>query len=311
MKNSITERIQRLPVPVLPTMVGAATLSNVFAGMGYEGVRHITMLVSTIVILVYLAKICLYPKVFLQEYGNVVLASLYAGFTMLLMILGSYYFAYSEVLGRTIWYIGVCLHALHIIVFSIRNVLLTRNIDTFVPSWFVTYNGILVACVVGGGIGNQTLLNIIAHYGIIIYAILIPIMVWRLAKHEIKAGMFHTQAIVLAPCSLCTVSYITAVTNPVPAIIYALYACVLLSLLFVISKLPKFFAVSFTPAFAGLTFPMAIGIVASLRMAGYVAITNEKLAFYITQINGVQIYLTTAIVGFVLFNFMRMIPNKK
>lgn len=37
---------------------------------------------------------------FLNEYKNTVPASLYAGFTMLLMILGSYYFTYSPTVGE-------------------------------------------------------------------------------------------------------------------------------------------------------------------------------------------------------------------
>ena len=29
------ERLERMPVPVLPTFVGALTLGNVYSGMGY------------------------------------------------------------------------------------------------------------------------------------------------------------------------------------------------------------------------------------------------------------------------------------
>lgn len=309
--ESFLSRIQRLPVPLLPTMVGAATLSNVFAGLGYDWIRHITMIASTIIICIYLIKIVKHPKVCIGEYSNTVPASLYAGFTMLLMILGSYYFTYMEGLGKAIWYVGVILHIIHIIVFTIKNVILSRNLDTFVPSWFVTYNGLLVSCVIGVGIGHPKLLEWIAYYGIIIYVILIPMMIWRLCKHEIKGGVYHTQAIVLAPCSLCVVAYLNAATTVNATVLYGLYACVLLSLLFIIVKLPKFFSYAFTPAFAGLTFPMAIGIVASMRMAGYLAANNmANLANVTTQIAGIQIYMTTGIIAFVLFNFSKMISSK-
>lgn len=52
------ERLKRMPVPVLPTFVGALTLSNVYAGMGYPIVRHIIMIAATIVWLCYVIKIC-------------------------------------------------------------------------------------------------------------------------------------------------------------------------------------------------------------------------------------------------------------
>lgn len=309
--ESFINRIQRLPVPILPTMVGAATLSNVFAGLGYDWIRHITMIASTIILCIYLIKIVKHPKVCIGEYSNTVPASLYAGFTMLLMILGSYYFTYMEGLGRAIWYVGVILHIIHIIVFTIRNVLLSRNLDTFVPSWFVTYNGLLVSCVVGVGIGHPKLLEMITYYGIIIYTILIPIMIWRLMNHEIKDGVFHTQAIVLAPCSLCVVAYLNAAPVVNPLVLYVLYICVLLSLLFLILTVPKFFSYTFTPAFAGLTFPMAIAIVASMRMAGYLLANDmATLAYIVVQISGIQVYLTTGIIVYVLFNFSKMISRK-
>ena len=86
-----------------------------------------------------------------------------------------------------------------------------------------------------------------------------------------------------------------------------LYFCVLASLLFIILKLPKFFSFAFTPGFAGMTFPMAIGIVASTKMAGYLTgAGQEALAGVVKQISGIQIYLTTMIVGYVLLNFVIM-----
>ena len=45
------ERLERMPVPVLPTFVGALTLSNVYSGMGYVWIRHLTMWTATVVLL--------------------------------------------------------------------------------------------------------------------------------------------------------------------------------------------------------------------------------------------------------------------
>ena len=40
--KSLIKKVKNLPVPILPTMVGAFTLSNVYSGMGYTWIRHIT-----------------------------------------------------------------------------------------------------------------------------------------------------------------------------------------------------------------------------------------------------------------------------
>ncbi|MBR3606740.1 MAG: TDT family transporter [Lachnospiraceae bacterium] len=304
------KRLEKMPVPVLPTFVGALTLSNVYNGMGFSTVRHLTMWAATIILILYIVKIITYPKVCVNEYKNTVPCSLYAAFDMILMILGSYYFDYLPGFGKTLWAIGLGIHVVHLLVFTYRNVIKERNINTFVPSWFVTYNGIMVSCVVGGAMNAAGILKYVVYYGIIIYFILIPIMIWRLIKVEVKDSVYHTMAVVLAPCSLCVVSYLNVIKEPKEAMVYLLYACVLASLVFVVVKLPKFFAYSFVPGFAGLTFPMAIGIVASQKMAGYLTgIGNESLAKTVTQISGIQIYLTTMIIGYVLVNFVIMVAK--
>lgn len=300
------ERLERMPVPVLPTFVGALTLSNVYSGLGYTWVRHLTMWTATIILLLYIVKLIKYPKVCLNEYKTVVPCSLYAAFDMMMMILGSYYAEFNPAIGKAMVLVAVLIHACHILIFTYRNVIKERNINTFVPSWFVTYNGIMVSCVVGAGMGFS-FLKYIVWYGIIIYFIIIPIMIWRLMTVEVKPPVYHTMAVVLAPCSLCVVSYLNVIENKSAVIVYLLYACVLASLAFIVIKLHKFFSFSFTPGFAGLTFPMAIGIVASNKMAGFLtAQGKEVLAGYVTQLTGIQTYLTTFIVGYVLVNFVIM-----
>lgn len=302
------ERLQRMPLPVIPTILALLTLSNVYGGMGYTGVRHISMIAGTIVLLLYIVKIIKYPKTFLNEYKQTVPCSLTAAIFMVAMILGSYYYAYNQTLGLIIWGAAVIMDAIHIVIFFTRNALLNRNIITTVPSWFVTANGIMVSCVVGSGFGFNHILKYIVYYGIVIYLVLIPIMIVRLLTKPIPDAVYHTMPIVLAPCSLCFVSYLNVIENPKQGMVFFLYFCVLASLLFIIVKLPKFFRYSFVPGFAGLTFPMAIGIVATNKMAGYMTnvVGNESLANLCTQLAGIQILLTSMLVMYVLLNFIIM-----
>jgi len=307
MKNNLLKKIENIPVPLLPTMVGAATLSNVYSTLGYTWVRHLTMWLATIILIAYLVKITVFTKTCKKEYSNTVPASLYAGFTMITMILGSYYFDYNNILGKSLWSIGLILHTIHLLIFIYRNVIKGFNKDTFVPSWFVTYNGIMVSTVVGKPMNEPFISKIVVYYGIIIFILILPFMIIRLRREPIKEALFHTQAILLAPSSLCVVSYLNVVENPNKIVISLLYLAVFVTLLFVLYKLPGFFSFEFTPAFAGLTFPMAIGIVASVKMSGFLINSGyETIGNAIKQISGIQIYVTTAIIGYVLFNFFKM-----
>ncbi len=305
------KRLEKLPVPVLPTFVGFLTLSNVYGGMGYTWLRYAVMAAATAVILCYIVKIAVYPKTCAREYAQTVPASLYAGFTMCLMILGSFYYEIGLGFGKIVWLFGVIVHAIHILVFTWNNVIKRRNLETTLPSWFVTYNGIMVSCVTGGAMNMRPLLRCITVYGIIIYLILIPIIIYRLIKLPVKNAVYHTMPVVLAPCSLCVVSLLNTFESPNPVLLGFLYLCVLASLLFIIIKLPDFFSFAFYPGFAGLTFPMAIGIVATNKMAGWLtAQGKEGLANACTQLSGLQILLTSMLVGYVVLNFIRMLLKK-
>ena len=307
-KKSLIQKAAGFPIPLLPTLVGAVTLSNVYAGnLGFPWIRHITTVVSMVVWLFFLLKILVHFKVFKNEYKNTVPASLTAGFTMLMMLFGAYLLPYSASIGKGLWFAGVILHALHILIFTIMNVLRGVKVDTFVPSWFVTYNGFLVSAVVGGPMKEPALLTGIAYYGLGVYAILGICMVIRVATKPVNPPLLHTKAIFVAPAALCLVGYFNAIQNPVNIIVYILYGAVFLSFLYFLKNLPAFFAVPFAPGFAGMTFPNAIGIVASYRMSGYLAGAGyEQLSSIVKQIAGIQLYITTAVIALVVFNFIKM-----
>jgi exfoliative toxin A/B len=200
---------------------------------------------------------------------------------------------------------AVILHALHIAFFTFCHVITGFKKETFVPSWFVTYNGIMVSTVAGPGL-IPAFSRIVLYYGLAAYFIVIPLMVIRLAKYPADPSLLHTKAIVLAPVSLCLVSYLNVEPAPSAALVLALYGMLLLSLLYILLKIPRFFSVPFTPGFAGLTFPMAIGTMASFRMAGWLrGAGQEGWGAIVQNIAGIQLYLTTAIIAFVLFNFLR------
>lgn len=298
------ERLKNMPVPILPTFVGALTLSNVYAGMNYVWIRHITMWIATIILICYVTKILIAFETCKKEYANVVPCSLYAAIFMMTMILGSYYYEYIPVLGKGLLLIAVAGHAVHICVFTYKNVIRNRQIDTFVPSWFVTYNGIMVSCVVGSAVLPKAIVTAVTYYGIFIYLLILPFMLYRLFTVEVKAPVYHTMAVLLAPCSLCVVSYINVIESKNVMLLYFLFFCVLASLAFVFIKLPKFFAFHFVPGYAGVTFPMAIGCVATGKMAGFLTNTGkETIAGYLMQLQGIQIYITTMIIGWVLLQF--------
>lgn len=306
--GNIIERAERLPVGVIATAVGAATLSNAYVVFGLTFLRHIFMWIAFIVLILSILKLTIHNKTFRAEYQNTVPASLYGTFSMLLMIVGSYLLPYSQIIGKGLWLIGVSFHTILILIFTYRNVIKNFVKDTFVPSWFVTYNGVMVAVVVSGGMNEPLITKIITYYGLGIFFLIVPFMVYRLATHPVKELIQHTKAVIIAPSSLCLVSVLTVIPNASPYLIGILYLIILLSLLFFAINIPDFFSVPFHPGFAGMTFPMAIGTVASLRLAAYLGNNNLlELQNIVKNIAGIQLYVTTVIIGVVFYNFLKKV----
>ncbi|OON96802.1 MAG: transporter [Candidatus Epulonipiscioides saccharophilum] len=304
------QKLKNITIPLLPTMVGVATLSNVWNILGYTWIRHISMIAGIAVLLLYIGKIIFHFSTVKNEYSQIVPASLYAGFTMLTMIIGSYLFPYSNLLGKLLWSIGLALHTIHLVLFIYKNVVKNFEWSTFVPSWFVTLAGIMVATVIGGPMNEPIIGCAVVIYGCIPAFIVVPIMVYRLWKYPISDGpLFMTKAILAAPTSLFVVSYINVFQNPWPILLYIIYPVLLLTLIYILINLPKFFSFAFHPGFAGLTFPLAIACVASNKMIDFLANQgHETLSKIVNEIFGIQVYLTTAIISFVLFKFIMLLP---
>ena len=300
------QKLQNIPVPLLPTLVGAATLSNMWAPLGFPLIRHLTMWICLFVLICYVGKIIIHTNTFKNEYLAPVPSSLYPGFTMFTMIFSTYLFPYIPWLGKALWLAAILLHAIHIVFFTYYHLFKHFQYDTFIPSWFVTYNGIMVATVVGVPMQEPLIGKIILYYGLAVFCVLFPCMVYRLVKHPIPdGGTYMTKAIIVAPESLCLVSYLNFSPNPHPIVVYVLYAIILIALVYDLLMMPKFLSFDFHPGFAALTFPMAIASVASNKMSGYlITINHPFVSEWVKQLSGIQLSITTGLVAYVVFNFL-------
>ena len=308
MMMTLIKKCENLPVGAIATAVGLATLSNVFAAaFGAVSIRHVTMFLSSFIWLAAFIKIVFFTKSFIADYNNVVPASLYATFTMLTMILGNWIFGFNAGLGRGIWLAGVILHAIHILVFTYRNVVKGVKLDTFVPSWFVTFVAFLVSGVVGADKGMPGLMNGFIIYGLAIYSIIFPCMLVKVIRVGIKPQFELTRAIFLAPTSLVFVTLLNAWTEPPHWLVFGLYSILFCTILYMCYKIPIMLSKPFNPGHAALTFPSAIALVATFRMSRFLLANGyDFLGNFINNVFGLQLWFTTAIMAYVAYNFVLM-----
>ncbi|MEG0137101.1 MAG: TDT family transporter, partial [Cetobacterium sp.] len=231
---------------------------------------------------------------------------------MLTMIIGAYLFNFYPMVGKALWLFGILFHTVLIVVFTYRNVIKNFNIDGFVPSWFVTYNGIMVSIVVGGQMNEPLISKIVLVYGIVVFFLIIPFMIKRLLVKPLPDMLYHTKAVLLAPSSLCIVGYLNVMKEPNLTVAYILYGIVFVTLISVVISIPKFFSFDFHPGFAGTTFPMAIGTVATFKMSTYLSsLGMVEVGEVLRNIGGIQIFIATSIIAYVFSNLMVHLKNIK
>lgn len=308
----LKDKVSKLPLPVVPATLGLFVLSGVYDALGYPLVRWLAAAVSVAVVVLYGLKIAFHLRsVVAAEYANPMLAALYPTLPMLIMALCAYIAPLlpgAWGLFEGIFFLMLGILFVHVAVFFVRFFVRRFEWKTFMPSWYVTTNGVMVTTVAGMVFMPKPLAVGIVVWGIAIYVVVTPFMLWRMKRCEVAEAMMHSQAIMLGPCSMCLVSYVNVFPEPNLVVLAALFACEAVSLIYVVWKLPKFFSVAFHPGYAGMTFPMAVGVLATRLLASALAAAGYgELAAAIQQLAGLQLVMATVIVAVVCARFAGML----
>ena len=308
----VKDKVSKLLLPVVPAALGLLVLSGVYDTLGFPIVHWLAVAAATAVVVLYALKIAFHLRsVVAAEYANPMLAALYPTVPMLVMVLCVFYaqlFPAAWAAAQAVFFAMLGLLCVHVAVFFARFFLRRFEWKTFMPSWYVTTNGVMVSTVAGMPFMPEPLAVGIVVWGIAIYVAVTPFMLWRMKRCEVAEAMMHSQAIMLGPCSMCLVSYVNVFPDPNLVVMGLLFACEAVSLVYVVAKLPKFFGVAFHPGYAGMTFPMAVGLLATRGLAG--ALEGAGLsgaAWAVEQLAGVQLVLATTIVAVVSARFLGML----
>lgn len=306
-------KLKDVHIGFVGTCLGLGTLSNVYNLLGYGWVRFFCMALSCFAIIVGFFKIVLYFNTFREEYKNGLVAAMYTTITMSAMLFGSFLYSININFGKSLFLVATYIHMFMIVFYTLYHIILNFKIDFFLPSYFVTYNGLLVSTVSGINLLPPKLALFITYYGIAVYIFILIFLIPRMIKKPIPTNFIQTKNILLAPCSLCFVSYINfnsvEVLKPYFNLNIALilYICVLLTFIYIVINTPKFFENSFAPVFGALTFPMAIGTLAGYR-AGLLFSSIEQykmIGMIANNVAGFQILISSTFMCFVFFNFAK------
>lgn len=303
----IIQKLELLPVGVFATTLGFITLGNCFTSFGINSVRHVIVNLAVIILIIGFMKLFIYPSKVKEELKQTIGASIYPTFPMSMMLMGAYYAKYYFPLGKGLWLLGILIHLLILICFIYFNIIKTFNFKEFLPSTFVPFVGLIVATISGGAMNSPMISTSIFYFSFIAYFIMLPFLVYRLFKHDVNDKVYPIVCIMAAPPSLCVVAYTTLFKEPNLYITLFVYAIVVIMSIYMYTKFPKIFRLKFMPSHAGITFPLAITTLATIKVSGVLALYGyEWWSVLLKEIAGLQIVLACAGITFVAYSFMRM-----
>lgn len=261
---------RRVPLPLSALALALATLGNLLVTYS-PAVRAACGVASGLLIALVVLRIAFDAQGVWSELSTPAVLSIAPTFPMTLMVLSTYIKPLVGGGAFVLWAAALALQFGLVALFASRH-LLDFHVEQVLPSWFLVFVGFVVASVTSPAFSMQPLGSVLLYAGLAGYVAGLALLAVRLVRHgDLPTPALPTIAIVVAPPSLCLAAYLTVAETKQPLFVYALLAAAMLSLLYVLVRLPSILRTGFHPGFAALTFPTAITAVAVKMCAGYFA----------------------------------------
>jgi len=267
--------VKKVPVPMAGLMLALASAGNLVQSYG-EFYKNIFGFLSTIILLLLLAKMIKYSSVVKAELKNPVVASVFPTLTMGIMLLSTYVKPFSPNFAFAMWIVSVVGHIVLMAKFTI-DYIVKLDIKKVFPSWFIVYVGVVVGSVTAPAFEMQSLGRIFFWVGIISYFLLLPIVVKKVKLGTIPEPALPTLAIFAAPVALCLAGYMNSFETKNMVIVFGLVILSQLSYIFVLLQLPKLLKLKFYPSFSGFTFPLVISAISIKLTNGFLANSGQPI----------------------------------
>ncbi|GHB11951.1 TDT family transporter [Salinicola rhizosphaerae] len=306
----LIQRLQNAPTPMAGLALGISSLGwcwESFAPLG--GVAQVTgAIIGGALLLILIAKFVLHPRLLWADLAHPVVGSVVPTFAMASMVVSKAVAQWLSLeLGVALWLAAVVLHLAFLATFIVHRV---RQFELrhMVPAWFVPPVGVIVADVAFPGVAAlHPLATGLLYFGMGLYAILLPIMVYRLIfADEIPDPAKPTIAIMAAPASLSLAGYLTVVAEPSALVVALLGGIAVLMTLVIYLAFVKLLRLPYSPGYAAFTFPMVIGATALAKTAGWMQ-AQEFHAHDVALVHGLatlEVLIATAIVGYVAARYV-------
>ncbi|WP_137225871.1 TDT family transporter [Shewanella sp. MEBiC00475] len=316
MIRAVKQTVMIAPTPMAGLALGIASLGwswEYLVDFHHYG-QWVSAAVASVLLLLLAVKFLFHTHLLRQDVAHPVVGSVVPTFAMALMVVSNSLGYASALAGDLMWSFAVLLHISFLVGF-IYHRSKQFSLHHMVPSWFIPPIGIVVADVSFSGNAHLMWVAYAAlMFGMLSYAVMLPIMIYRLIFAEaIPDAAKPTLAVLAAPASLSLAGYLTITQHPSPVIVGLLFGIGVLMTAIIYLSFFKLLRLPFSPGYAAFTFPMVIGATALFKMTVWMEGIGVEPE-YIQQIHllaELELLIATVVVTYVCLRYVSFYqPNK-
>ena len=310
MAHQWPQRFRTLPTPMAGLALGVASVAwcadSAFSLGGWLQVAGAVVAAGLLALLI--VRAVFHFDTVLADVRHPVVGSILPTFAMCLMVISNAVGLASVTVGDVLWCVAIALHVSFLVGFGIYR-LADPKLNTMVPSWFVPPVGIVVADVSFSGTALlQPVAEVCLVVGLVSYAILLPLMLYRLFFGSTVADAAKpTLAIMAAPASLSLAGYLTVVKEPNFLLCAVLLGIAILMTVVLYFAFWNLLRLRFSPGYAAFTFPMAIGATALYKSAAALKVfpAAESYVQTLTYLAHFELAVAVLVIAYVFILYAR------
>ena len=284
-----------------------AALGNLLKSYG-ETPRNLLGIIAFVIILLLTVKILSNIEGFKKAMESPVISGSFATYSMVIIILSAY--LPNKAVGIVFWYIGILIHVLLIVWFSVKYIP-KRNIETIFTTWFIVYVGIVTVSVTAPWYKMPVFGKAAFWFGFVTYIVLLPIVLYRVFKvKKIPEPAIPTFAVFAAPAALLLAGYISSFPEKNFIIFNLLIFLTVLFYVMVLLSMPKLLKLKFYPSFSAFTFPLVISGLALKLTTGVLKKAGVNVSVLAKVVNLAEIIALVAVI-YVFVKYLQFIFQKE
>ena len=298
----------KIPVSVIATILGLASLGNLYRMLGFEVFWPTAGVLGIIIVLYTLIKYIRYPRVMAEEFKNPAIVGLFPCPAMIMMIIGAFLRPYFPAFAKGLWLFSFAFFAIILVLFLYIHMFKYRDKNKFNPGFLVPFCSYIVGTVVGTGMDEPEFCRALIALSFFTFLVVLPYTFYRLLKKPPEGYAKLSKFIIVAPFGLLGASALNFYPDLSPAAVAAFFIATLVVYIYIFgTTIPAVITKPFVAGHAAMTFPSAIASVFTYRYFVYLSGQDSYWAGLVRNIAGVQLFISTAIIAYVLVNYIRVL----